>query len=108
MYYFQYNNNYFINSIFMSNFLVLSNLPETAVVYEAKRIKDTTYYLNNLDVIVKDNNGEEIRRSRVNDDRIDYLRDLIRTEANMKESNRKAKEDSLRYGELLRRARIIK
>lgn len=108
MYYFHNNNNYIINNIFMSNFLVLPNLPETAVVYEAKRIKDTTYYLNNLDVIVKDNNGEEIRRSRVNDDRIDYLRDLIRTEANMKESNRKAKEDSLRYGELLRRARIIK
>ena len=46
----------------MSNFLVFPNLPETAVVDEAKRIKDTTYYLNNLNVIVKDNNGEEIRR----------------------------------------------
>ncbi len=107
MYYF-HNNNYIINSIFMSNFLVLSNLPETAVVYEAKRIKDTTYYLNNLNVIVKDNNGEEIGRSRVNDNRIDYLRGLIKVKANREEEFRKAKEDSLRYGELLRRARIIK
>lgn len=107
MYYF-HNNNYIINSIFMSNFLVLSNLPETAVVYEAKRIKDTTYYLNNLNVIVKDNNGEEIGRSRVNDNRIDYLRGLINVKANREEEFRKAKEDSLRYGELLRRARIIK
>ena len=107
MYYF-HNNNYIINSIFMSNFLVLSNLPETAVVYEAKRIKDTTYYLNNLNAIVKDNNGEEIGRSRVNDNRIDYLRGLIKVKANREEEFRKAKEDSLRYGELLRRARIIK
>lgn len=90
----------------MNNFLVLPNLPETAVVYEAKRIRETAYYINNLDVIVKDNHGKEIRRSRVNDDRIDYLRGLIRTEANIKEDFRKAEERSLRFGEELRRARI--